>query len=97
MVMVLTHRVEAETKHIMPRLPDDSLFKVYPENSFRQVAVIFFGYLSLISGSVKHRRVVVDVVDVNHDGRVILVQIVRGYQTQLILRLLCFILHVLQS
>jgi hypothetical protein len=55
------------------------------EYAFGQIPVVFLSDLGLVGGPVKHRRIVVDVVDVNNDRRIVFVQIVRSNQPQLIL------------
>ena len=55
------------------------------EHFFGQSPVILLGNLRFIGGPVKDRRVVIHVVDVDHDLRVVLVKIVRGNQTKLVL------------
>lgn len=55
------------------------------KHSFGQKSIVFFCDLSFISRSVEGWRVVIHVFDVDDDSRVVLVQVVRGDQTQLVL------------
>ena len=50
-----------------------------------QISVVLLRDLGLVGGPVKDRRVVIDVVDVDDDGGVVLVEVVRGHETQLVL------------
>lgn len=55
------------------------------ENSFGQHSIIFLGDLSLVCWSVKHRGIVIDIIDMNDNGGVVFVQVVRCDQPQLVL------------
>ena len=55
------------------------------QDSFGQVAIVLLGDLRLVDGPVEDGRVVVDVLDVDDHRRVVLVQIVRRHQAQLVL------------
>ena len=50
-----------------------------------QISVVLLRDLGLVGGPVKDLRVVIDVVDVDDDGGVVLVEVVRGHETQLVL------------
>ena len=56
------------------------------QDSFGQISVVLLSNLSLVGGAVEDRGVVIHVVDVDDDLGVVLVQIVRGHQSQLVLR-----------
>lgn len=55
------------------------------EHALGKVAVVLLGDLGAIGGPLEHRRVVVHVLYVNHHRRVVLLQIVRCGQLQLVL------------
>ncbi|GFU44427.1 hypothetical protein NPIL_127151 [Nephila pilipes] len=56
------------------------------QHSLGQVPVVLLRDLRLIGGSVEHRGVVVDILDVDHHRRMVLVQVVRGHQPQFVLK-----------
>ena len=58
---------------------------MYPEDPLGQIAVVLLRDLRLVRGPVEDGRVVVDVVHVDHDRRVVLVQVVGGHQPELVL------------
>ena len=55
------------------------------QHTLRQVAVVLFGDLCAVGWSLKHGRVVVHILHVYHHCGVVLLQVVRGRQAQLIL------------
>ena len=56
------------------------------QDSFGEISVVLLGNLGLVGGPVENRGVVIHVVDVDDDLGVVLVQIVRGHQSQLVLQ-----------
>lgn len=55
------------------------------QHAFGQIPVVLLRDLGAVGRSFKHWRVVVDVLDVDHHGRVVFLQVVRRRQAQLVL------------
>jgi hypothetical protein len=56
------------------------------KDSFRKVSVVFLCDLSFVRWPVKDGRVVVHIIHVNHDLGVVLVQVIRSHESELVLR-----------
>lgn len=48
------------------------------EHAFGQIAIVLLGDLGAICGTLEHGWIVVDILDMDDDGRVVLLQVVRG-------------------
>ena len=59
------------------------------EHPFGQISIIFLRDLRLIGRPVENRGVVVHIIDVNHDGGVVFIEIVRRHQAEFILGKRC--------
>ena len=59
------------------------------EHPFGQISIIFLRDLRLIGRPVENRGVVVHIIDMNHDGGVVFIEIVRRHQAEFILGKRC--------
>lgn len=65
------------------------------QDSFGEISVVLLGYLGLVGGPIENRGVVIHVVDVDNDLGVVLVQIVRCHQSQLVLQMVKILCKVI--
>lgn len=57
------------------------------QDSLGQIPVVLLGNLGAVRGPLEHGRVVVDVLDVDHHGRVVFLKVIRRGQPEFVLDL----------